>query len=171
MNKIYIMIYIYCVNLNKDVIEIKFKNLKIEKINYELSQEMFNKYKDLIKPKECYLNIANILMLRISELNSIISDLKIVFGVTQVMIDDCKNYVKHCYFKYNNHIIDPTFFAIERNKSDETRNYISVKELSVKEYLYLLTKYNGDTSLVEYMNNDFEKISKELSKVAVTVFG
>lgn len=153
------------------MIKIKFNNLKAENINYALSKEMFIKYNDLIKPKECYLNIANILMLKMNELTNIISDLKIVFGVTQVMIDDYKSYVKHCYFKYNNNIIDPTFFAIKRNNLDKNRNYISAKELSVTEYLYLLTKYNGETSLVEYMDTYFKNISNELAKENINIYG
>lgn len=153
------------------MIKIKSSNLKIEKINYKLSKEMFTKYNDLIKPKECYLNIANILMLKMDELTHIVPDLKIVFGVVQVITGNNRNYVKHCYFKYNDNILDPTFFAIKRNELDKNRIYISVKELSVTEYLYLLTKCNGDTSLVEHMDTYFKKISDELSKENIDIYG
>jgi hypothetical protein len=130
--------------------------------NMELSETFYNKFNGLIKSRECYDNVARIF----NSNRSILIDypgICIVYGGVQIITcdDDLGSnlFVKHCFFKFKDKIIDPTLY---KNKSlrAETK-YFSVTEYSFDEYLDMLFEY-GETSPVS--------IVKQLNKASLDLF-
>ena len=133
------------------------------KINYELSKKVYEKYKDLIKIKSCYHNVAMIIASSSIE----VLNLKICFGAWQVPLSD-NVFAKHCFFVKGDDIVDPSYFAT--NKSNDI-DYMIFRTLTVDEYLDYLIKDNFDASLPSVTNYMFNEIAIELMKKNIILVG
>lgn len=135
------------------------------KMNYELSKKMYEEYKNLIKIKGCYHNIAMIITRSSVEM---LGDLKIGFGAWQIPLYEDNIFAKHCFLLKDNSVIDPTYFASGKNDNSD---YMIFKTLSVDEYLEYLEKDNFDTSLPTFTDNMFNEIAIELLKEKIILIG
>lgn len=134
------------------------------KINYELSKKVYEKYKNIIKIKGCYYNIAQIIITTGATLKD---SYKIAFGAWQVpLLDDI--FAKHCFFLKGDDIVDPTYFASGKN---DNIDYMIFKTLTIDEYLEYLEKDNFDTSLPSVTNYIFNEMAIELMKENIILIG
>ena len=134
------------------------------KINYELSKKVYEEHKNVINIKSCYRNVAMIIASYNIEL---LRDLKICFGAWQVPLSD-NVFAKHCFLLKGDDIVDPTYFASEKN---DNRDYMVFKALTVDEYLEYLIKDNFDASLPSVTNYMFNQATIELMKKNTILIG
>lgn len=141
-----------------------YKKLKID---YELSKKVYEKYKDIIKIKSCYHNVAMIIA---SANIEILRDLKICFGAWQVPLSDNDSnlFAKHCFFLKGDDIVDPSYFASGKN---DNIDYMIFKTLTIDEYLEYLIKDNFDASLPAVTNQMFNQATIELMKENIILVG
>lgn len=138
------------------------------KINYKLSKKVYEEYKNIIKIKGCYHNIAMIIASSNIEL---LRDLKIAFGAWQVPLSDNDSnlFAKHCFFVKDDDIVDPTYFATN-NKGNDI-DYMIFKTLTVDEYLEYLIKDNFDASLPSFAHDLFNQATIDLMKENIILIG
>lgn len=141
-----------------------YKKLKID---YELSKKVYEEYKNVIKIKSCYYNVAMIIAPANIE---ILRDLKICFGAWQVPLSDNDSnlFAKHCFFLKGDDIVDPSYFASGKN---DNIDYMIFKTLTVDEYLEYLIKDNFDASLPAVTNQMFNQATIELMKENIILVG
>lgn len=141
-----------------------YKKLKID---YELSKKVYEEYKNVIKIKGCYYNVAMIIASANIEL---LRNLKISFGAWQIPISDNDSnlFAKHCFFVKGDDIVDPSYFAT--NKGNDI-DYMIFKTLTIDEYLEYLIKDNFDASLPSVTNYMFNQATIELMKENIILVG
>lgn len=119
------------------------ENMEFYYPNMELSKVFCEECYGLIKPKECYDNIARIFNKKMSLLKDY-SDICIVYGGVQIITNEddfgSNLFVKHCFFKYKDKVIDPTIY--NNNTLKEYTKYFSVIEYSLDEYVDMLIRHN-----------------------------
>lgn len=137
------------------------------KINYKLSKKVYEEYKNIIKIKGCYHNIAMIIASSNIEL---LRDLKIAFGAWQVPLSDNDSnlFAKHCFFVKDDDIVDPTYFATSKSNDID---YMVFKTFTIHQYLEYLVKDNFDTSIPSVTNYMFNEIAIELMRENIILIG
>lgn len=138
----------------------------VEKVEFyypdmELSEYFSDKCYGLIKPKECYDNVARIFNRKRSLLKKY-PGICIVYGGVQIITNeddiDSNLFVKHCFFKFNDKVIDPTIY---NNTLSGYTKYFSVIEYSIDEYLDML---------LEYQEPSPDSIIRQLDKASLDLF-
>lgn len=132
---------------------------KIFKMDYDLSRNMYEENKYLVKVKECYHNIAQLVINHITYEEEL-CDIKIAFGAWQISLGDegdkSNIYAKHCFFLLGDKVIDPTHFTT--TKEQEDRDYLVFKTFDISEYLTALRNNHNDT----YLPKNTEKMYQSM---------
>lgn len=136
--------------------------MKKYKLNKKVSKEMYLRHKGIVTFKGCYDNVYNIVTKERMLYNFLYSDYKVCYGAWSVG-DKSNLYAKHCFFLVGGKVVDPTYYTT----TEIDRDYLIFKELSIKEYIDMLLKTNGDVSLMREMN----KIQMELMSKGILLIG
>lgn len=144
--------------------------MKKFKMNYDLSKEIFESCKGLVKLKGCYSNVAQITLKHIIRKEEF-SKIQIVFGAWESPISDNNNkvYARHCFFLLDDEVIDPTYFTTTRD--DKDLNYLVFKTFNLEDYLHALGECRGDTYLEKYTENMFRHQVMSLMKENIFLIG
>lgn len=137
----------------------KVKDIFYYHPNIDLSEQFYTKFSKLVKTKECYNNIFHIFNNHRLLLNNS-PNISVVYGGVQIINEGSESnfFVKHCFFKLNDEVIDPTLY---KNKILNSKTkYFSVIEYSLDEYLDMLTQYKETYPV---------SIIRELNKVTLNL--
>lgn len=74
------------------------------RLNYRLSEEVYNRNKDSIKINECYRNVFNAIVSLPPEINT--RDVRIMYCM--LYREDTNMFNRHCCILYNGMVVDPT---------------------------------------------------------------
>lgn len=136
--------------------------MKEYKLDYDLSKEMYDKHKLLVKQKECYNNIAKI-SIAMQYLDNYNENIKIAFGAWQIFDDSKQVYARHCFFLLDNEkVIDPTCFVVSNKIND--RSYLVFKTYDLDDYDKKLRECNLVPSIDKYTEKIFRKAQNILHK-------
>ncbi|WP_368262457.1 hypothetical protein [Clostridium disporicum] len=142
-------------------------------LNYELSKEVYDRNKDMVAIKECYLNVAKIITCD-RVIKEHYKDYKVVFGGLKIDLNESSNstemYAKHCFLLFKDEIIDVTVFESD-NINKETVDYLIFKTFEIEDYLDKLEKCNGDTSLSKFMLKFLNEKTMELYNENIILLG
>lgn len=142
-------------------------------LNYDLSKEIYERNKDMIEIKGCYLNVAKIVMHDLFHKKEF-KEAKVVFGGWKIEFNSTsksvETYIKHCFILLNDEIIDVTAFKT-KNINTNNDDYIIFKTFTMEEYLDNLKLCNGDTSLNKIMLKFMNDKSLELFKENIVLLG
>ena len=114
--------------------------MKIYDLDLEKTTELFRKVKRKVKRKQCYINVCKTLV----NVFDYMKDIKICYGYMIETLQDVKEYkicVRHCFYKLDNKIIDPTYFFVDHTHQKEIK-YIIFKEYTWIEYNNLLDEFD-----------------------------
>ena len=114
-------------------------------LNAETSLELYKDNENKINPKDCYINIFNLLATYPKRFHT--GEWKIAYGYVSSIQG---LYCRHCFIFADNKVIDPTIFSTERDNSE--RIYYPTKIFdSVDEYLSALDAEEGYPALTKYL--------------------
>ena len=117
-------------------------------LNKEESLKLYNKHQDKIEPKDCYINIFNILTIYPQNFHS--GEWMIAYGY----VSSIENvYCRHCFVLAGDEIIDPTLFSTDRDNSSRTYYLFKVFD-SVGEYLEALDSEKGYPALTKHLHKE-----------------
>lgn len=122
-----------------------------------LSKVFAEQFKQLVKPKACYDNVAEI-VLNFSAIENEYPGIRVVFGGVQALKGE-ELFARHCFFKLEDKVIDPTF-ALKNTFSKNTR-YIPLVSFSMEEYKDMLAKW---------LNTSPDFIMKIMDKEAIRLW-
>lgn len=132
---------------------------------YELnvidSEKLCTRNKNLVEIKMCYSNVANI-VLNYFPLFREYKGIKIAYGGVNLAPALDGAYAKHCFFLYEDSVIDPT--AMLWDKELQNRDYVVARTFSYDEYMKEVMLSDGDTSLDRAMRKDYQKLMECLRK-------
>ena len=142
------------------------------KMDYDLSRKMYEENKYLVKVKECYHNIALLVINHITYEEEL-CDIKVAFGAWQISLGNEDNqsnvYAKHCFFLLGDKVIDTTHFTT--TKEQEDRNYLVFKTFDISEYLKALENNNKDTSLPKYTEKVYRSMFLKMMEANLVLLG
>lgn len=123
-------------------------------INYNKSEKLYEKYKNIIKNKECYTNVFYLISK--NQKNFIIGKWKVAYGF--VHISD-NIYCRHCFILETNDVIDPTVFTL-KNRSENRNYFVSKIFNNIDEYLDAINDEKGLPSLLNFLKCEDEQAMK-----------
>lgn len=115
-------------------------------LDTEQSCAVYNKYKKIIKPKECYTNIFSVLSQEFSKFES--GEWRVAYGFVSSI--DCI-YCRHCFIlDKNDRVVDPTMYASERDTTNRIYYVMKVFD-KLKDYISALDAEDGYPALGRYL--------------------
>lgn len=137
--------------------------MKKYEIDYENSKFVYNQNKNILKIKECYYNIFNLIN---KYPNMFLTGIyKIVY--CYVTINNYDNlYCRHCCILYKNKIIDPTIFCYSKNDNDiKNTKYLIFKIFDdIYEYHNCIEKDHFYPALIQSLNEEDKLLQEEALK-------
>lgn len=133
--------------------------MRFYKLNVQESEKIYELCRDLIELKMCYNNVANVVLNHYSLFKEY-KGIQIAYGGVSLapILDGA--YAKHCFFIYNDTVIDPTAMLWEKEK--QTRDYVVAKTFNYDDYITNVSKADGNVSLEFELRSDFRKLMIEL---------
>lgn len=133
--------------------------MKSFRLNYELSQEIFNRNKDSIRINDCYKNVFNIIASLPTKIN--MEDVRIMYCM--LYREDTNMFNRHCCILYQDMVIDPTaplWKGIEN--SFHVFRYYVINTYNSEQYLDILDLNEGYPELFEELLEEEIKIHNAL---------
>lgn len=120
--------------------------MKKHTLNVEMSREVYEYYKDGIKPKACYNNIFNIFSISVKTFRD--GKWKVCYGYAETLAG---LYCRHCFIiDENDKVIDPTLYAQDNPPLD--RGYYAMYVFDdVDEYLTAIEDNDLMPALNKYL--------------------
>lgn len=143
--------------------------MKEYKLNVELSKELYDKCKDMIKIKECYNNVARIYLRHMIDNPENYMHYKIVFGAWQLLSVSRKAYARHCFFMYNDEVVDPMIFMEEHQEKIDNETYLKIKEYGFFEYSEAILRNQPDPYFYDEVEQLYLKTTYELFEKGVAL--
>jgi hypothetical protein len=125
------------------------------KLNVELSKQVYDKCRHVIKKKQCYNNAFNVINFYGEKFSK--GEWKIAYGYVEALKG--RVMARHAFIlDEDNKVIDPTLLCSEYVKEDKERIYISFKVFkSLEEYLDTLEANDGQPALFNvFFNREIE---------------
>lgn len=145
-------------------------------IKYELDREESNKlyaiYRDVVKMKECYNNIFNIVSGHYAEYRSriISGDWKVAYGYINVL-PDSPLYTRHCFFvTKEGYAVDPTIVMLEDSEMDFKHMSFWVLD-NADDYLEAITDNDLTPDLMRLTRKQEQRIIQELMEQGLIIIG
>lgn len=115
-------------------------------LNSEQSRAVYSKYKKIIKPKECYTNVFNVLAQEFSKFES--GEWRVAYGFVSSI--ECI-YCRHSFIlDKDNLVIDPTMCASDRDNTERVYYVMKVFD-EIKDYISAIDSEEGYPSLGRYL--------------------
>lgn len=133
--------------------------MKSFRLNYELSQEVYNRNKDSININECYRNVFNVTASLPQEIN--MRDARIMYCM--LYREDTNMFNRHCCILYQDTVIDPTapLWKSAKNSFHMFRYYI-INTYTSEQHLDILDLNNGHLEFFEELLEEEIKIHNAL---------
>lgn len=114
-------------------------------LNAEASLALYKDNASKINPKDCYINIFNVLTTYPRRFGT--GEWKIAYGY----VSSIENvFCRHCFIFAEEKVIDPTIFSTERDNSERIYYLTKIFD-SVDEYLSALDAEEGYPALTKYL--------------------
>lgn len=135
--------------------------MRFYKLNVQESEKIYELCRDLIELKMCYNNVANVVLNHYS-LFKIYKGIQIAYGGVSLAPALEGAYAKHCFFIYEDMVIDPT--AMFWDKDVQARDYVIARTFDFGEYIDNVSRSDGDASLEVVMRKPYRDLMIELQK-------